>query len=102
LTTLYGLQNLHPRFKSGRRLQSQSVYSGDIGKNLDSTHRRNDLRKFSRRLGSIWVQVAKQTLLDFLYGFAMRGIYNVRVDVESRRYAGVTESVTSIFIFWTS
>ena len=91
-----------PGSNPGGASNHNPVYSGDIGKNLDSTHRRNDLRKFSRRLGSIWVQVAKQTLLDFLYGFAMRGIYNVRVDVESRRYAGVTESVTSIFIFWTS
>jgi hypothetical protein len=31
ITTLYGLQNLHPRFKSGRRLQFSSVKSLDIG-----------------------------------------------------------------------
>ena len=29
--TLYGLQNLHPRFKSGRRLQNPYVKSRDRG-----------------------------------------------------------------------
>src|SRR6185369_13456088 len=38
VTTPLNLQNLHPRFKSGRRLQSQSVYSGDIGNSSFRRH----------------------------------------------------------------
>jgi len=38
ITTLCGLQNLHPRFKSGRRLHFSSVHSGVMG-NRSAAHR---------------------------------------------------------------